>query len=175
MSNEKMARRWAESRNPNSLSEDARAARAYILDHTAPQSMADVEWDAEKHVLAGARLHTDNDEQVDVVMLGKDVSMIDYATLDGKPGYEHCSYFTPNGKRYELLEVTDKPECPEHPETLTTLEDYENAPEGTVVAAGRVWVKYETGDWRTTKMSWWRMDHHMKGAERRVLRWGWGE
>ena len=107
MSNEKLARQWAESRNPNSLSEDARAARAYILDHTTPQSMADVEWDAEKHVLAGATLLTDNDEQVDVVMLAKDVSIIDYTTLDGKRGYEHCSYFTPNGKKYELVEVTE--------------------------------------------------------------------
>ena len=42
MSNEKLARQWAESRNPNSLSEDARAAREYILEHVAPQRMDEV-------------------------------------------------------------------------------------------------------------------------------------
>lgn len=171
MSNEKMARRWAESRNPNSLSEDARAARAYILDHTAPQSMADVEWDAEKHVLAGATLLTDNDEQVNVVMLAKDVSLIEYTTMGGEYGYEHYSYFTPNGKKYELREVT----VDEHPETLTTLEDYENAPLGTVVEGeGKLpWTRLEY-IWKETAGDV-QNDVGMAGTERRVLRWGWGE
>ena len=180
MSNEKMARRWAESRNPNSLSEDARAARAYILDHTAPQSMADVKWDAEKHVLAGATLLTDNDEQVDVVMLAKDISIIDYTTLDGKRGYEHCSYFTPNGKKYELVEVTGKPD---HPETLTTVEDYENAPIWTIVTApvlGLVYLKVLDGKWVATACtvkldSIDLVEGNPGDSTMSVLRWGLGE
>jgi len=171
MSNEKLARRWAESRNPNSLSEDARAARAYILDHTTPQSMADVEWDAEKHVLAGAALITDNDEQVDVVMLTRDVSIIEYVTLDGKPGYDHCCYFTPNGKKYALREVTGKPE---HPETLRTVDDYKGAPNGTVVNdAGEPFTKLPSGLWHSGSFSLGPVG--MSSKERKVLRWGWGE
>lgn len=173
MSNEKMARRWAESRNPNSLSEDARAARAYILDHTAPQSMADVKWDAENHVLAGAMLLTYNGEQVDVVMLAKDVSIIDYATLGGEYGYEHCSYFTPNGKKYRLVEVTDKPE---NPETLNTEQDYENAPVGTIAAVDFFLplVKLSRDFWASS-MGENYSDEDIAGARRKVLRWGWGE
>ena len=114
-----------------------------------------------------------NDEQVDVVMLGRDVSIIEYVTLDGKPGYDHCCYFTPNGKKYALREVTDKPE---HPETLSTAEDYENAPEGTIVAlqgASAAWVK-DGGEWR--RGTYAIMDSVAASAHARtVLRKGWGE
>ena len=180
MSNEKLARQWAESRNPNSLSEDARAAREYILATTTPQTMADEEWSDEKHVLAGATLLTDNDEQVDVVMLAKDISIIDYTTLDGKHGYEHCSYFTPNGKRYELREVTD---TPEHPETLRTLEDYENAPIWTIVTGpvlGPAYLKVLDGKWVATACtvkldSIDLVEGNPGDSTMSVLRWGWGE
>ena len=170
MSNENLARRWAESRNPNSLSEDARAARAYILDHTTPQSMDEVAWSDEEHALAGAVMDIGGGP-IDVVMLAGSVDGIDYATLNGKFGYEPRYYFTPNGKKYKLVEVTDQPE---HPETLTTVEDHEDAPIGTVVAATdrRVWLKNGWGDWEATKYPSSRLSRHMAGTERQVLRWG---
>lgn len=176
MSNEKLARQWAESRNPNSLSEDARAARAYILDHTAPQSMADVKWDAENHVLAGAMLLTCNGEQVDVVMLAKDVSIIDYTTLGGEYGYEHCSYFTPNGKKYELREIGEA----DHPEMLRTVQDYEDAPIGTVVSmpSGLVLMKEWKGTWRAAGLTYPVENEVLADSSdipAIVLRWGWGE
>lgn len=172
MSNENLARRWAESRNPNSLSEDARAARAYILDHTTPQSMDEVAWSDEEHALAGAVFDVGGGP-VDVVMLAGSVDGIDYVTLDGKFGYEPRYYFTPNGKKYRLVEVTDKPE---NPETLSTLEDYENAPEGTIVARGDYapYVKRGPNAW-TTEYSSLAYDEDMARAPRKVLRWGWGE
>ena len=155
MSNEtaRLAREWAESVNPKMSNEYVCAARDHILVTTPEPTMDEVEWDAEKHALAGATLLTDNDEQVDVVMLAKDVSIIDYATLGGEYGCEHCSHFTPNGKRYELREVTDGPE---HPETLTTLEDYENAPVGTVVSmpSGLVLMKEWKGTWRAAGLTY---------------------
>ena len=64
---------------------------------------------------------------------------------------------------------------PAHPEFLETEADYENAPEGTIVAGsyhldvftkGSVW--YEAGS------STIRSSAVMTGIPRRVLRWGWG-
>lgn len=173
MSNERerLARELAESVNPKMLNEYVCAARDHILATTNPPTMADVKWDAEKHVLAGATLLTDNDEQVDVVMLAKDLSLIEYATMGGEYGYEHYSYFTPNGKKYELREATGG----EHPETLTTVEDYKNAPVGTVVEGeGKLpWTRLEYV-WKETAGDV-QNDVGMAGTERRVLRWGWGE
>lgn len=212
-----LARKWAEewTRNWDERDDPAvYAAAKIVLANTTQPTMADVEWNREKHVLAGATFDTD-DGQVDVVMLAKDVSLIDYATLDGQFGYEHLSYFTPNGKRYELREVrAGAPDVkrarelleesvrddnsqtlaegklvlaiydalnaledtePDHPTTLTTVEDYENAPVGTVVEGkGKLpWTRLEYV-WKETagtKAS----DAYMAGAPRRVLRWGWGE
>lgn len=186
MSNERecLARQWAENFKADILydatMDELAAASEHILATTNPPTMDKVAWDVEKHVLAGARLHTDNDEQVDVVMLAKDVSIIDYATLDGKPGYEHCSYFTPNGKRYELLEVTDKPECPE---TLSTLEDYENAPIWTIVTTpvlGLVYLKVLDGKWVATACtvkldSIDLVEGNPGDSTMSVLRWGLGD
>lgn len=186
MSNERkrLAREWAESVNPKMPNEYVCAARDHILATTTPPPMDEVEWDTEKHVLAGATLLTNNDEQVDVVMLAKDVSLIEYATLGGEYGYEHYSYFTPNGKRYELVEVTDtpaqadepEPSEPEHPETLSTLEDYENAPVGTIVVRGDYfpWAKANTNLWSRGVGTFVNRDMCAVGPHQ-VLRWGWGE
>ena len=182
MSNERerLARQWAEkvkSVPEVNYGPEANAAADHILATTTKPTMDEVEWDAEKHVLAGATLFTNNDEQVDVVMLAKDVSMIDYATLDGKHGYEHCSYFTSNGKKYRLVEVTDKPE---HPETLTTVEDYEDAPTGTVVSvpSGLVLMKEWKGTWRAAGLTYPLENEVLADSSdipAIVLRWGWGE
>lgn len=177
MSKTTLMREWAESvmNSPIGSREQAEVLAAeHVLATTTEPTMADVKWSDEKHFLAGA---THKETNAPLVMIGPAMGdkTTDCVALSLNCGYQvENRDLTPNGKKYELREV-GAGAAPEHPETLTTEEDYENAPEGTVVAAGRVWVKCETGDWRTTKMSWSRMDHHMKGAERRVLRWGWGE
>lgn len=179
MSNERerLAREWAENFKADILydatMDELAAASEHILATTPEPTMANVEWNAEKHVLAGATLLTDNDQQMDVVMLAKDVSIIDYATLDGKPGYDHCCYFTPNGKKYELREVTDGPE---HPETLTTVEDYRRALLGTIVAGevSSAWQKTADG-WVLVGDAEPETDRFMAKTERTVLRKGWGE
>lgn len=71
------------------------------------------------------------------------------------------------------VEVT----APAHPEFLETEADYENAPEGTIVAldgSGTIWLK-KFGGWRNTAG-----DHGVESAcivldSRRVLRWGRGK
>ena len=69
---------------------------------------------------------------------------------------------------------------PKHPEFLETEADYQNAPEGTVVAyQGQYpWARLDDGMWTTAVMS--DMDEpvtslRMGEVSRRVLRWGWGE
>lgn len=61
-----------------------------------------------------------------------------------------------------------------HPETLTTQEDYKNAPEGTIVARDheRAWTKLR-GEWRAAGVS--SNDIGMRDTASRVLRWGWGQ
>ena len=70
-----------------------------------------------------------------------------------------------------------EPAKPAHPEFLETEADYENAPEGTIVARDSInpWVKEESV-WMqgtTADATVYRVPC-LKGP-RRVLRWGWGE
>ena len=171
----RLARQWAEKylRYADELdSEELYAAAQIVKANTTPPTMDEADWDEEKHALTGALVDVGGGP-VDVVMLAGSVDGIDYATLDGKFGYEPRYYFTPNGKKYELREVTDKPE---HPETLRTLEDYENAPEGTIAASN--------GKWEVPYMKqnglWWHRgiacsNEHMARNCHPVVREGWGE
>lgn len=63
----------------------------------------------------------------------------------------------------------------QHPETLTTLEDYENAPVGTVVAidGNQAWTK--TGPDRWCSPGGVARDADIACGIDKVLRWGWGE
>lgn len=174
MSNERerLAREWATSTLPRG---DAKtlAAIEHILATTTEPTMDEVEWEDEKHFLAGAVYEVEG-STCPVVMVGE--------TRDGCEIYsvdldEHTGFWpmhgdlTPNGKRYKLVEVTGD----EHPETLRTLEDYRIATVGTVVAYadGHAWTKTASGAWRQGKDR--RTNREMAGTERLVLRWGWGE
>ena len=65
---------------------------------------------------------------------------------------------------------------PNHPKTLTTLEDYENAPLRTIVAR-----PYHAPEIKTSWDSWVsvetskRTNSEMARVPREVLRYGWGE
>ena len=63
-----------------------------------------------------------------------------------------------------------------HPEFLETEADYQNAPEGTIVASsGRFpWVKGAAGEWACSSSN--NSNFAMsKIGRRNVLRWGWGD
>ena len=68
------------------------------------------------------------------------------------------------------------PDQPEHPETLVTVGDYENAPEGTIVARDdhAPLLKRGPNAW-TTEYSSLAYDEDMARNPRQVLRWGWGK
>lgn len=147
---EQLAREWAEEYQNDwprftpgthaaELVEKAKAAAEYILEHTAPKTMADVHWDDEEHHLAGATTPSG----IEVVMLWLNTGINHIAT---DHGLYARAMLTPNGKRYELREITE----PDHPEVLETVEDYENAPEGTIIARPGClpWTK-DDGLWRS--------------------------
>ena len=105
----------------------AQAAAEYILAHVPAPTMQGVQWEHEKHHLAGATTPAGHD----AVMMWHDEEDTGYIITDldaWRP-----DQLTPNGKRYELREV-GAPEEPEHPDVLKTVEGYENAPVGTIVA-----------------------------------------
>ena len=74
------------------------------------------------------------------------------------------------------LEDAAKPAKPAHPEFLETEADYQNAPEGTIVACddSSPWHKFESV-WLSTVVYEGNSAEAMAGVIRCVLRWGWGE
>ena len=150
--------------------EDVLAAADHILATTDPLTMADVEWDDEKHHLAGATLP--NGEEV--VMMWPDT----YGTgnIIAKEGEWTRDRLTPNGKRYELVEFTDKQDStdtPTHPATLTTEQDYANAPKGTIVDIdGTVAVRGEFGWYSAGYEGRTSSEDMFHLGEGDVIRWG---
>lgn len=89
-------------------------------------------------------------------------------------------YVTDSYSRYvetsSLTFIDTEPAKPSHPEFLETEADYENAPEGTIVACedSPPWHKFDS-TWLST-ITYGRNDaKRMSTVIRRVLRWGWGE
>lgn len=174
MSNEQLAREWAEKYlryADESDSTELYAAAQIVKANTTPQTMADVKWYDEKHYLAGATSEIDNSE---CVMLLPRNGMI----VNAKPGNDRASLtspgaLTPNGKRYKLVEVTK----PDHPTTLTTVEDYKDAPDGTIIATPgwhTVPLVKRDGAWHRDRLTFASMEI-ADGLPIEVLRWGWGE
>lgn len=167
---ERLARQWAEKYlryADESDSAELYAAAQVVKAHITPLTMADVKWVKELHYLAGVT--TKNGTELMMLDIDEDLILTvnpDTADQTYFDGYE----LTPNGKRYELREVTEQ----EHPVVLEMLNDYDAAPEGTIVATahGVPWVK-EVGEW-------WVGDRPVTSESiayqpRFVLRWGWGK
>lgn len=103
-----LARQWAEwNKSCEVSSPEIQAAANFILAHTTPPTMAEVEWDDEKHYLAEAE-HPDFGK---VIMLGLNArSLIDFFAPK-----RYSSRFkevppedlTPTGRRYTLTEVQE--------------------------------------------------------------------
>ena len=175
MSNERerLAREWAEDCQGEgklpAYGIAAQAAAEHILATTTPPTMQGVQWEHEKHHLAGATTPAGHD----AVMMWHDVDETGHIITD--LGEWRPDQLTPNGKRYELVEV-GAPEEPEHPETLTTVEDYRTAPAGTISVDlnGYPWLKVNSAIWESRSLEFSPQTMFMHGPHS-VLRWGWGE
>lgn len=127
---EKLARQWAEDYQKNypeflpeshaaEMVKRAKAAADYILEHTEPEIPELNRWDG-----------VEMDGREWVVRSASKTGKLALIASDGSAyAHDFAENVTPNGKKYELREVTK----PDHPEVLKTVEDYENAPEGTIV------------------------------------------
>ena len=181
------ARRWAweymlcNAELPEHAQDDEYRAAQLILATTTPPTMADVEWDDEKHRGAGA---TDTISGKSWVMIQDDGDYVNCIDFDMESFGILASELTPNGKKYELHEMGETvssnekvgPDQKEHPETLRTAEDYKDAPVGTIVAHNGFfpYVKKGRDVWTDTFDDKF-PDDFLSGISRQVLRWGWGE
>ena len=165
---ERLARQWAEfALSVPGGSPGSRAAAEHVMATTTDPTMSNVEWSDDEHHLAGATTPKGHD----AVMMWCDEEDTGHIVTD--LGEWRPDQLTPNGKKYKLVEVTNNPE---HPETLSTAEDYKDAPVGTIVAYNGFfpYVKKGRDVWTDTfddKFS----DDLLSGVSRQVLRWGWGE
>ena len=75
--------------------------------------------------------------------------------------------------RSDSLTFAEEPAKPAHPEFLETEADYQNAPEGTIVACddSPPWHKFGS-EWSSVDFWGMKDDRGMSRARRRVLRWG---
>lgn len=163
----RLARQWAKSITSapeNTYGQSATAAAKIILGVTSPVTMADAEWDDDEHYLAGATMSGDNE----VVMMCYEEGIDCIVTNEG--GFSPDS-LVPNGKEYKLVEITDNPG---RPETLTTAEDYKNAPVGTIVAlnGSPPYLKSGKRDW-SNMLDKTFSEAALAGLSCKVLRWGW--
>lgn len=103
-----LARQWAEwSKSCEVSSPEIQAAANFILAHTTPPTMAEVEWDDDKHYLAEAEQNVHGQ----VIMLGLDADgLIEYFV----PRFYAQRYdaarpdtITPTGRRFTLTEAQE--------------------------------------------------------------------
>ena len=166
---EQIAREWAENRmsiksftnNPT-----LEAVAEVVMLHTKPETMRDVVWDPKKHRGLGA---TDGYGNEWVMLKWNGAERIVCVTPDLEKVHSIARFnLTPNGKRYGFTAEEEG----EH-EVLETIEDYEQAPDGTVVLLDGNCAMTKGGQgWLGTKYTAIRSDK-LGGVERRVARWGW--
>lgn len=169
MTNQELARKWAEKvdpRYPASALEEA--ARDYILAHVPAPTMAGTGWDDKTHFLAGATYERTKEP---VVMIGPNVKdfTIDCIFPTRNTGYRvYDNMLTPNGKRYRMVEDTET----DHPATLTTVDEYDKAPNGTIIEeryTGFAFIKVGQSLWRNAAKGW---GINAPSVPSDVLRWG---
>lgn len=159
-------REWAQDivARPGLSSPFLKTVAETVLELLPKQTMADVEWDDDTHHLTGA-----TSPGGDVVMMWHDVDDSEQIICVDSAWYP--GQLTPNGKQYKLVEAT----ASDHPEVLTTVEDYEDAPLHTIVALkGYVpYVKRGVSVWANTYNSTFG-NEEIANTSRQVLRWGRG-
>ena len=178
---DQIAREWAlrvveSAENAQPVSRGALAAARYVLDTTTPPTMSDIEWDDYAH----AGLCAEHPVYGTVRMLEADSggAIRIFYVEEGlfRRQWVLPAKLTPiPGTKIDLTPRSgSEPEnTPDHPTELTTLEDYRNAPGGTIVEqdGGKPFVLID-GRWMDPNSRFF--DHwYMVGIRRRVLRWGW--
>lgn len=183
---EKLAREWAEhAKNAEVSSPEQQAAADFILAHTAPPTMADVQWDAREHLgTIGV-----GEDGVEWVMLGRrpDGRVVGITADFQKLRDLRPKWLTPNGKRFRFVEATVSSNenvgagQQDHPDILFEIEDFANAPTFTIICdaeGGPPAVKRTDGTWMFAGMGYQFTNANLaEGSDEpmQVLRWGRGK
>ena len=165
---EQIARKWAENRMSAkhlTINPTLEAVAEVVLRNTKPETMRDVEWDPKIHRGLGA---TDDhgDEWVMLEWNGAERIVCATPDLEKVHNIDRLNLIQ-NGKRYELVEETDRPKV------LKSESDYKSAPAGTIVCHSDLlepMTKIADNNWRY--ISEGNTDRSMTSCEREVLRWG---
>lgn len=163
------ARAWARGDHPAGRD----VAAKLILQLTEEPSLENEEWDEKKHFLLGV-LDTDGDDGVLVGSSGYGEFDVYYPQYRGIVTMSNIDLRL-NGKKYRITGEEDSAKRVEdHPEELTTLADYENAPAGTVVALPGFspWTKMRSSTWQSCEITVDSKDLRSSGPHK-VLRWEW--
>lgn len=166
---ERLAREWAKKIKSVPVVNyglQANAAAEHILATTEPEMPDLKRWDG-----------VEMDGREWVVQAVSETGALQLIAADGSAyAHDFAEAVTPSGKRYELREITDNPDAPTHPATLTTEQDYDNAPRGTIVDIdGNVAVRSFTGWYRTGEKYPYTSRGMRYLGEGDVIRWGWGK
>lgn len=104
-----LARQWAERNKACEVSSpEIQAAANFILAHTNPLTMADVEWDNDKHYLAEAeRMDGVKVAMLKPIRLHPQIKCLAFDDGGFYIDYPDPEELTPTGKRYTLTEVQE--------------------------------------------------------------------
>lgn len=165
MSNEKLARQWAEKiKTLHVSSPEMEAAAEHILDTTEPEKPQLTRWDG-----------VEMDGREWVVQAVSETGALQLIAADGSAyAHDFAENVIPNRKRYELREIgAGEPDEPTHPATLTTEQDYNNAPKGTIVDIDDCMVRRGMYGWRISGARSQFTSYEMAQlGEGDVIRWG---
>lgn len=171
MTDAQAARQWVEAWVEEPTNHLLAAVYRHILATTTPPTMGDVVWDDEVH----AGLCAEDSHHGLVRMLAADLEGgIWCMTEDGERTWARPRSLTPiPGTRLDLTPRRE-PAAPDRPTILSSVEDYDNAPTGTVIAyADDVAVKRDDGRWYWSGQSGTSWAEDLADADPcTVVRWG---
>ena len=164
----KGARAWAEGAQ-SSVSLVVREAAQILLDLLPEPTLDEIGWDWDTHHMAGAI--SPQEEEVVMLWFDDDANLVICAESAWRP-----DELTPTGNRYKLVNVNDRAEQAAHPTVLETEQDFEDAPQGTIVTR-RIrtpWTRLNNGEWACGAEGKRKSSADMADYDGwRVLRWGW--
>lgn len=158
-----IARRWAQIAREDERLATQEAAKA-LLALLPEQTLDEIGWDWDTHHMAGAI--TPQEEEVVMLWFDDDANLVICAESAWRP-----DELTPTGNRYTLAKEDTQPEPPT---VLRTVQDFEDAPSGTIVAE-----RWYPPHMRLPSDEWWGASDNKthkalaNSGPWTVLRWGW--
>lgn len=158
-----IARRWAQIAREDARLSTQEAAKALLALLPEP-TLAEIGWDWDTHHMAGAI--TPQEEEVVMLWFDDDANLVICAESAWRP-----DELTPTGRRYKLAALNKQTA---HTWYLTTAEEAEDVPEGTIIAkpGSEPYLMDDDLGWITPSGAYTH-EHVVENLPWCVLRWGW--